>query len=193
MRARAVSHFSIRESSAAAQDCAAGTTLRTGSNISQWLALRAAVLRRAVSQWSWGRCHASGNAQVPPRRPWLCSSSAAPSGSRSTSCASSNIALTLPSKGRPTAGHTASLRHGQPRRWPPLMSNVRGPENPRPCLSFLELHVRIWPDGRLRLSDDIASVLHFKRHVLLPTCRPSLRTVRVALQSFGRRACQPSR
>jgi len=39
--------------------------------------------------------------------------------------APSTSALTLPSKGRPTAGHTASLRHGQPRRWPPLMSNVR--------------------------------------------------------------------
>jgi len=39
--------------------------------------------------------------------------------------APSTSALTLPSKGRPTAGHTGSLRHGQPRRWPPLMSNVR--------------------------------------------------------------------
>jgi len=43
--------------------------------------------------------------------------------------APSTSALTLPSKGRPTAGHTGSLRHGQPRRWPPLMSNVR----PRRC------------------------------------------------------------
>jgi len=46
------------------------------------------------------------------------------------SCASSSIALTLPSNGHPTAGHTGSLRHGQPRRWLPLMSNVR----PRMCL-----------------------------------------------------------
>jgi hypothetical protein len=126
MRGRAASHSGICESCAAAQDCAAGTTLCTGSNISQWLALRAAVLRRAVSQWSWRRYHASGNAQVPPRNPVaLCSSSTRPRSSRSRSCASSSIALTLPSKGRPTAGHTASLRHGQPRRWPPLMSNVR--------------------------------------------------------------------
>ena len=164
MRARAASHSSICESCAAAQDRVAGTALRTGSNISQCLALRAAVLRRAVSQWTWGRCHASGNAQVPPRRPVaLCSLSAKPRRSRlrSRPCASSSSALTLPSKGRPTAGHTGSLRHGQPRRWPPLMSNVRRlttsvslwhPANhPRHRGALVPSH-RLWPANRTSVS-----------------------------------------
>jgi len=42
------------------------STLRIRSNISQLLALRAAVLRRAVSQWIWRRCQAPGNSAVPP-------------------------------------------------------------------------------------------------------------------------------
>jgi len=41
-------------------------TLRIRSNISQWLALRAAVLRRAVSQWMWRRCQAPGNSPALP-------------------------------------------------------------------------------------------------------------------------------
>jgi hypothetical protein len=44
-------------------DRATRPTLRPGSNISQLLALRAAVLRRAVSKWILKHCYASGSTQ----------------------------------------------------------------------------------------------------------------------------------
>jgi hypothetical protein len=54
-----------------------------------------------------------------------CSQSKRPS---SRTCTATESALTLPSSGHPTAGHVVTLRQGQPRRWLPLMSNVRAPQ-----------------------------------------------------------------
>jgi hypothetical protein len=45
-------------------DRATRPTLRPSSNISQLLALRAAVLRRAISQWILKHCYASGSTQI---------------------------------------------------------------------------------------------------------------------------------
>jgi hypothetical protein len=45
-------------------DRATRPTLRPSSNISQLLALRAAVLRRAISQWILKHCYASGSIQI---------------------------------------------------------------------------------------------------------------------------------
>ena len=89
------------------------TTLRAGCNVSQLLALRAAVLRRAVSQLSWPvatlrvRCatltEASAAFAVNSRHQQQ----------RAGSCVASTSALTLPSSGHPTAGRTVALRQVQ--------------------------------------------------------------------------------
>jgi len=105
--------------------------------------------------------------------------------------------LTLPSKGRPTAGHTASLRHGQPRRWPPLMSNVRRPQRdgssfrrecrdpslrlgsaglPQPCASSWRRAVKTRPTGcpsRLRWRS--ANRRRCSKHVALASTPKSCR------------------